>query len=386
MTSLFIRTLEDAAAAGTSPDSAHPFGTFFLPGPTEVRREVLEAMLQPMLPHRGAEFEAMFARVVSSLQPIFRTTRPVYVSTSSATGFMEMAVRCAPPGPILSLVNGAFSERFADIARSCDRDVTVVEAPWGHVVSLDDVEAALKAKHYVALTVVHSETSTGALTALEPLAKLAHAHDTMVLVDSVTGIAGSPVETDAWELDVVLTGSQKALALPPGLAFAAVSDRFLAGAAKAPARGRYFDVLEFEQYARKHQTPNTPAVSLLFAAELQGAAIARETIEARWARHEAMRVATMEWMVRTRESLDLPMCIGALEGQRSATVTAIALPPGVAGDALVKAVAQRGFVIGGGYGKIKATSFRIGHMGDHTVPGLACCLDAVADALHSLKP
>ena len=95
------------------------FGTFFLPGPTEVRREILEAMLAPMLPHRGAAFEAMFARIVQGLQPIFRTARPVYVSTSSATGFMEMAVRCAPPGPILSLVNGAFSDRFADIARAC---------------------------------------------------------------------------------------------------------------------------------------------------------------------------------------------------------------------------------------------------------------------------
>jgi aspartate aminotransferase-like enzyme len=389
MSSAIESSIADTApdsAALASPASAHPFGTFFLPGPTEVRREVLEAMLQPMLPHRGAEFETMFARVVSSLQPIFRTARPVYVSTSSATGFMEMAVRCSPPGPILSLVNGAFSERFADIARSCDRDVTVLQAPWGNVVTLEQVEAALKARHYVALTVVHSETSTGALTALEPLAKLAHAHDTMILVDSVTGIAGAPVETDAWELDLVLTGSQKALALPPGLAFAAVSERFLRTAASAPARGRYFDVLEFEQYAKKHQTPNTPAISLLYATEVQGADIAREGIEARWARHEAMRVAMQHWVVRTRDALGIPLCIAAFDGMRSPTVTAVALPPEIGGEALVKAVAVRGFVIGGGYGKAKATSFRVGHMGDHTVDGLARCLDAVADALHTLTP
>ena len=198
-----------------SPNVTAPFGTFFLPGPTEVRREVLETMLAPMLPHRGSEFETMFGRIVASLKPIFRTTRPVYVSTSSATGFMEMAVRCSPPGAILSLVNGAFSERFADIAKSCDRDVTVVQAAWGNVVSLEQVEAALRAKRYVALTVVHSETSTGALTSLEPLARLARAHDVLILVDSVTGIGGAPVETDAWDLDVVLTGSQKSLALPP---------------------------------------------------------------------------------------------------------------------------------------------------------------------------
>ncbi len=369
----------------TTPAVA-PFGTFFLPGPTEVRREVLEAMLAPMLPHRGTEFETMFARIVASLQPIFRTTRPVYVSTSSATGFMEMAVRCSPPGAVLSLVNGAFSERFADIARSCGRDVDVLTAPWGEVVSPEQVEAALRAKRYVALTVVHSETSTGALTALEPIAKLARAHGVLVLVDSVTGIAGAPVETDAWDLDVVLTGSQKALALPPGLAFAAVSERFLQSASQATARGRYFDVLEFEQYAKKHQTPNTPALSLLYATLLQGEQIARDGIAHRWSRHEAMRQATAEWVARTSHQLDLPLCIAAREGMRSPTVTAIALPPSIAGDALVRAVAQRGFVIGGGYGQAKATSFRIGHMGDHTVTGLRNCLAAVADALQSLKP
>ena len=366
--------------------SMTPFGTFFLPGPTEVRREVLETMLAPMLPHRGAEFETMFGRIVESLKPIFRTSRPVYVSTSSATGFMEMAVRCSPPGAILSLVNGAFSERFADIAKACDRDVTVLQANWGDVVSLDQVEAALRARRYVALTVVHSETSTGALTSLEPLATLAREHDVLVLVDSVTGIAGAPVETDGWDLDVVLTGSQKALALPPGLAFAAVSERFLERAGQATARGRYFDVLEFEQYATKNQTPNTPAISLLYATLYQCEQIASEGIEQRWARHSAMQQATQTWVARTRERLDLPLCITAFEGVRSPTVTAIALPPAVAGDALVKAVADRGFVIGAGYGRTKTTSFRIGHMGDHTVDGLARCLDAVADALESLKP
>lgn len=373
-------------AMNASVTNGAPFGTFFLPGPTEVRREVLESMLAPMLPHRGSEFESMFGRIVESLKPIFRTTRPVYVSTSSATGFMEMAVRCSPPGAILSLVNGAFSERFADIAKSCDRDVTVLQAHWGEVVSLEQVEAALRAKRYVALTVVHSETSTGALTSLEPLAKLAHEHDVLILVDSVTGIAGAPVETDAWDLDVVLTGSQKSLALPPGLAFAAVSERFLERAAHATARGRYFDVLEFEQYAKKNQTPNTPAVSLLYATLFQCEQIARDGIEARWARHEAMRVATQRWVVGTRDRLGIPLCITAFEQMRSPTVTAVALPTTIPGEALVKAVAERGFVIGGGYGKAKATSFRIGHMGDHTVEGLTRCLDAVADALESLAP
>lgn len=366
----------------TAPSDV-PFGTFFLPGPTEVRREVLQAMLTPMLPHRGADFETMFARIVALLQPVFRTKRPVYVSTSSATGFMEMAIRCAPPGPILSLVNGAFSERFADIARSCGRDVDVCDAPWGDVVDLTRVADALRVKQYVALTVVHSETSTGALTPLQPLAALARAHDVLVLVDSVTGVAGAQVETDAWDLDVVLTGSQKALALPPGLAFAAVSERFLDRAKLAPARGRYFDVLEFEQYSRKNQTPNTPALSLLYATLTQLEAIAREGIETRWARHAAMADTTQRWIAATNNELGTNLSTVASVGCQSPTVTGITLPAGIYGDAVVKAVADRGFVIGGGYGKLKSTSIRIGHMGDHTVAGLQHCLDAVADALRT---
>ena len=356
------------------------FGTFFLPGPTEVRPEILEAMLAPMLPHRGAEFEKLFGEAVSLLKPIFRTTRPVYVSTSSATGLMEMSVRCAPPGKILSLVNGAFSERYADIARSCGRDVIVVEAPWGHVVSLDMVEEALSLQQFAALTVVHSETSTGALTSLEPLARLAHKYDALILVDSVTGLGGATVECDEWELDVLLTGSQKALALPPGLAFAMVSERFLRGANDAPARGRYFDVLEFEQYARKNQTPNTPALSLIYATLAQAKAIVEEGMQTRWERHSTMASETYGWVERMA-GRGISLSVLADASSRSPTVTAIMLPATVNGERVVGEVAKRGFVIGAGYGKMKTNCIRIGHMGDHTLQGVAGCLNVVESAL-----
>jgi aspartate aminotransferase-like enzyme len=285
---------------------------------------------------------------------------------------------------VLALVNGAFSDRFADIARSVGRDVTTVDAAWGDVVPLERVEEALRARHYVAMTVVHSETSTGALMTLPELSEVARRYDTLTLVDSVTGLGGAPVETDAWGLDVVLTGSQKALALPPGLAFAVTSERFLEGAKMATARGRYFDVLEFEQYARKHQTPNTPALSLLYATLAQAEAIAVETIEARWARHAAMRAYTGEWIARVRDATGIPLATLAREGMGSPTVTGIALPPNIRGDDVVAAVAARGFVIGGGYGKLKPRSIRIGHMGDHTVDGLSRCLDAVEDSLREV--
>ena len=143
----------------TANSSPPPFGTFFLPGPTEVRRAVLEAMLRPMIPHRGADFERLFNGVQRGLQDVFRTGRPVLVSSSSATGLMEASLRCAPPGPVLAIVNGSFSERFANIARACGRDTDVLDVALGGVADPGDVASRLSARGYAAVTVVHSETS-----------------------------------------------------------------------------------------------------------------------------------------------------------------------------------------------------------------------------------
>jgi aspartate aminotransferase-like enzyme len=352
-----------------------PFGRFFLPGPTDVRPEILAAQGAPMLPHRGPDFEALFARVVAGLRPVFRTARPVYVSTSSGTGLMEMAVRCAPPGRLLALVHGAFAARFADIARACDRAVDVVEVPWGGVPDADDVARRCATTRYAAVTVVHSESSTGALADVAAIARAAATHGALCLVDSVTGIAGAPCETDAWGLGFVLTGSQKALALPPGLAFAVASAEFVHRAAEAPARGRYFDVLEFEAFAAKHQTPNTPAVSLLHALDAQVAAIAREGVVARWDRHAAMRTRTEAWAAARGVAFAAPA------GARSPTVSCLVAPPGHTGTAIARAMAERGYVIGSGYGAWKDRTFRIGHMGDHTVATLDGCLAALDEVL-----
>lgn len=362
-------------------DPATPFGTFFLPGPTEVRPEVLQAMLQPMIPHRGAAFEALFARLQAGLQDVFRTTRPVFVSSSSATGLMEAAVRCAPPGDVLALVNGAFSERFAHIARACGRDTTVLQVPWGAVVPLDSVARALAARRYAAVTVVHSETSTGALTDVRAVTALAREHGALCLVDSVSGVGGVPLECDAWALDFVLTGSQKALALPAGLAFAVASEAYMRQVTTASARGVYFDLAEFARYGAKHQTPNTPALSLLYALDRQLARIAAGGgVTARWAAHEAMARATWAWSEQLADRVP-ELRLVAAAGERSWTVSALTLPPGVAPTALTAAVAERGYVIGGGYGQLRDTTFRIGHMGDHTTETLAGCLAVCAEVL-----
>jgi aspartate aminotransferase-like enzyme len=337
-----------------------------------------------MIGHRGAAFEEMYARIQSGLRHVFRTKRPVYVSSSSATGMMEAAIRCAPPGSILSLVNGAFSDRFARIAQACLRDTDVVDVPLGQSFRLGEVEARLAEKRYAAVTVVHSETSTGVLTDVRAVNDLAHRYDAMCLVDSVTGIAGLPLEFDSWGMDFVLTGSQKALALPPGLAFATASAQYVERAKQVSDRGIYFDIVEFEKFAAKHQTPNTPAVSLLYALEAQLESIVTESIERRWTRHEAMRDETDRW-VRSCADQGVGLAMFAPAGARSPTVSTITLPDGVTSSAMVKAVAARGYTIGGGYGKAGERAFRIGHMGDHTVETLRGCLHACADALTSLR-
>jgi aspartate aminotransferase-like enzyme len=360
------------------------FGRFFLPGPTEVRSEVLSAMLRPMIPHRGAECQELFARLQSGLRKTFLTDRAVFVSSSSATGLMEAAVRCAPSGAVLSLVNGAFSARFAEIAASCGHETDIVEAPWGSTVELDAVERRLAARRYAALTVVHSETSTGALTDVRAIAEIAHRHGVLCLVDSVSGVGGAPLRADDWELDLVLTGSQKALALPPGLAFGVASSAYMEQAAAAPARGKYFDVVEFARYAARDETPNTPAISLLYALDVQLASLAAEGLERRWQRHAAMASDTWEWADSFAERHGVELSILAPKGSRSPTVSAIVLPEQMRGPDVVAAVAERGFTIGAGYGKLKERTVRIGHMGDHDTTTLRACLDACTDAISQL--
>jgi aspartate aminotransferase-like enzyme len=297
---------------------------------------------------------------------------------------MEAAVRCAPPGPVLSVVNGAFSTRFANIARACGRETDTMDVPWGDTVELTQLEDRLKMRRYAAVTIVHSETSTGALTDVRTATRLARENGAVCLVDSVTGIGGAKLQFDEWELDLALTGSQKALALPPGLAFATASAEYIERAKNAPNRGLYFDLVEFDAYAAKRQTPNTPAIPLFYAADVQLSAIAREGMEARWKRHAEMARRTYEW-VDTVASRFGTFRVTARAGHRSPTVTSVMLPPSLPSATLTRAVRERGYTIGAGYGKNRDSTIRIGHMGDHTVEGLERCLGAVEVALSELR-
>ena len=355
------------------------FGRFFLPGPTEVRPEILAAMTRPMIGHRVAEMEELIGHIQPGLKYIFQTQRPVYISASSATGLMEGAVRNGARRKVLSCVNGAFSERFYKIAISTGLQADPLEVPWGQAHTADMVSNALRRGIYDAVTIVHSETSTGALNPIREIAEAVRAAgDVTILVDSVSGLAGAPLYADDWKLDFVLTGSQKSLALPPGLAFGVAQKSVLERSARKMDRGVYFDFQEFEKNIQKNQTPNTPAVSLMYALAEQVDAIREETIEARWDRHQAMADLVYAWVQEMNER-GVALTILAPPGARSPTVTTIEVMDPWTGPKVAHAAKERGFVVATGYGKLKDNSFRIGHMGDHTVEETERLLDALTD-------
>jgi aspartate aminotransferase-like enzyme len=361
----------------------HTFGTFFLPGPTDVRQEVMAAMMQRMIAHRGSAFEQLFERLQQGLRPVFKTERPIYISSSSATGMMEAAIRCAPRGRILSLVNGAFSERFAHIASMCGREVDRYDVAWGQIHTIPQLDERLSMRKYEVITVVHSETSTGALNDIRAISDCAHRHGAVCLIDSVSGVGGAELRFDEWKLDYVLTGSQKALALPPGISFGVASTTFIDRANGNTDRGVYFDLVELDAYARRNQTPSTPALPLFYALEAQLKSISAEGIEARWARHRAMAARTQEWITKISDDTGKRLVNIAPLGSQSPTVSTIRLPTELPSAMFTSAVAKKGITVGNGYGKLKDSTFRIGHMGDHTLETLDRCLTACSSVLRS---
>jgi aspartate aminotransferase-like enzyme len=329
-----------------------------------------------MIGHRGRDIQDLLGRLQEGLKRVLLTDRPVIVSTSSATGLMEAAVRNGVAGgKVLSLVNGSFSSRFGEIAVACGHETEVWSVEWGQFHDPAELDVRLESGGFDAVTLTHSETSTGALQDLEAIASVVGGHEGVILlIDSVTGVGGAEVRTDDWDLDFVLTGSQKALALPPGLAFAVASPEMLARSAQASNKGYYFDLLPIMKSLEAHQTPSTPAISLLYALETQLTRILAEGMEQRWARHAVMRDMTVEW-VRSMRDDGLGLSVFAAEDHRSPTVTCIELPDGLSGPEVVAGMRERGWVIGGGYSRLKETTIRIGHMGDHQPDVLAEMLE-----------
>ena len=279
-------------ATGSVSAASRAFGRFFLPGPTEVRARVLEAMAQPMIGHRGKGMEALIARIQPGLRYVFRTTRPVYIASSSATGLMEGAVRNGVRPRVLSLVNGAFSERFFQIAQSCGSRRKRSTSAGAVRTRRELLADALKRGRFDAVTVVHSETSTGALNpdrgARACRARRGRRDAARRQRERHGGQRGRDGRVGA---RLRADGSQKAFALPPGLAFGVARDTCSSARRRSATAASTSTSSSSRSTSRKNQTPNTPALSLLYALAAQLAYIREETIEGRWARHAAMAAA-----------------------------------------------------------------------------------------------
>jgi predicted phosphoserine aminotransferase len=315
-------------------------------------------MTAELIGHRSDAFRTLYESVAPKLPPIFRTSRDVYIATGSATLIMQSAIMSTTRSRVLHLVCGAFSQRWFDISASLGIEADKIEVPYGEAIDPDMVREALKRRSYDAVAFAHNETSTGVMNpAREISAAVREESDALVMVDTVSSLAGARVEVDEWGLDVVLTGSQKALSLPPGLAFFTLSERAAEKIESVPDRGFYTDLLRYRTKHEASGTITTPAISIFYAADLQLSRILEEGMEARWERHRRCQEMVTAWAGERGYSF-LP------DDHRSMTVSCLRPPEGIDPIELISRLAARGWTLGSGYGKLKRDYFRLGHMGE----------------------
>lgn len=338
-----------------------PFGRNFLPGPVDVHPDVLPATLEPYYFGFGERMQQLLASMQPALQQLFGTTQTVFTAVTAATGLMEAAIRNGVRRRVLCVVGGYFGEMFARIAEGCGKEVLRAVVHPGQTLEPAALAEFLEGPEVDAVSLVHSESSTGALAPLADLAPVVRARpDVMLLVDGVTSVGAMPVSMDAWGVDFLLTGSQKALGLPPGMALGAVSPRLLARAEQLGDRGFYLSATHMHGAARRNFPLTTPALPVVHALARQLDRI--ETtggLPARFARHTAMARTVAAW-AEGRPGLR----ILAPEGRRSPCVTAIELPAGRSAPELVKALEARDWLIATGLAPLTERVIRIGHMGD----------------------
>jgi aspartate aminotransferase-like enzyme len=351
----------------------------FIPGPTHVREEILQAQTAPMIGHRSKDYSDLQGEIRPKLQKLLYTGQPVFLFASSGTGLMEGSIRQAvrPGKRALVTACGAFSDRWYNIAVANGVPADRVDVEWGQGITPALVDEALSQGDYDAVTITFNETSTGVMNPLQEIAALVNRKypDAVILVDAVSGMAGAKIEFDAWGLDVAFASTQKCFALPPGLAVAPVSERMLERAAQVPNRGYYFDFLNMLKYYQKDQTPATPAISLINALNRQLDDILAEGLENRWARHLEMAETVRTWARQY-------WALFPDERFLSNTVTTIKNTRGISVADLNKALGERGAMLSNGYGKqLKEKTFRIAHMGDLTVADITWLLGEIDDIL-----
>ena len=327
------------------------------PGPVPVANEVLDAMRRQPVHHRSSDFHDIMKRVLTDLKWLFRTNQNVFVATCSASAVMEAALRNTVSHKVLCLVNGAFGQRWFQMARANGIPADSLHFEPGRPIDPEVVAQHLAKSRYDVVTFVHVETSTGVQNPLEAIAAIVRLYpDTLLLVDAVSSLLTTDLDFDALKLDFCLTASQKGLALPPGLAIFAVSDRLLERARRIRHRGYYLDFLRFRDYALLKETPNTPAVNLFYALKRRLASLRRIGIGAEIRRCAEMAELCRAWAKR-RFSL-FPD-----ERYAANSLTVVRCPHSFSVKKLNLFLAQHGFRISDGYGDLKGRTFRISHMG-----------------------
>ena len=349
----------------------------FIPGPIDVSKDTFAAMCKPMIGHRGAEFEALYASLQPGLQELAGTTRPFYLATNSAWGVMEASLKNLCAKKVLNLCCGAFSDKWYSVAKTMGLEADKVQVEWGEAISPAAVKAKLEEGGYDLVTLIHNETSTGVMNDLAGIAKVVKSFPGVLLVvDSVSSFSAVPIEMDKLGIDVLLAGVQKALALPPGLTVFSLSEAAVERAKAMPNRGYYFDFIEFVKNGESNNTPSTPAISLIFGLQHILGVIAAEGVQNRYARHKANNAMIHEWGKR-HEFKNF-----AEAGAESVSLTCFHTPAGFDQSAFIKTLkSKHGFVINGGYGKIKGLTFRISNMGNETKETMQELIDAMDDVL-----
>ena len=355
-----------------------------IPGPVEVSEKTFRAFCQPMIGHRGQGFKDLYARIQPQLQQLLSTRQLVYISTSSAWGVMEGAIRNLVTKKVLNCMCGAFSDKWLDVSRRCGKEAEALQVPWGSPIRAEDIDKKLASGQFDALTIIHNETSTGVMSPLAEVAALKKKYpDVMFIVDAVSSMSAVPLKFDELGIDVLLAGTQKAFALPPGTALFVCSSTALATAVSMKDRGYYFDFVEFQKNAEQSMTPSTPSIGHVHALESKLEDMFAEGLEPRYARHRRTNQMTREWAARHGFTL-FPE-----KGFESITLTCVnngAKPGGRTVDVpkLQKLVKEAGFLIDGGYGKIKGTTFRISNMGDETEATMGELFAAMDAAMNKL--
>lgn len=355
-----------------------------LPGPTPVPPQVALAMARPAINHRGPEFKTLWAEVTSGLKDVFQTRAEVVILTASGTGGMEAAVAnlISPGEKVLVVTIGAFGERFVQICRAFNAEVEVVAFPYGQAADPEVIAERLAADtgHEIkAILVQHNETSTGVLNDIQAISRARGDHPALLIVDSISGLAAADLPMDAWHIDVVIAGSQKAFMLPPGLTMLAVGERAWQAAEKCANQRFYLDIKKARNSGLKGETPFTPAVPLLYGLQEALRLIKAETLASSFARHALMRD-----MVRAGvRALGLKLLAG--DPIASPAVTAVCVPEGMKPADIIEPLRERfGVVVAGGQGDVKDRVFRIGHLGyvsfNDILAGLAALEAVLADA------